>query len=221
LADPSGQCSWCIGALAGGLLSAGYYAFTAPTDIGWGDFAAGVAWAAAYGAFTGALLSVSPNAALLWIGATGVASENDLWKLGLAAAARGSCRPSTTSARSPSPSPGRAAADARAARSGVPLARAIEQGLVKPGGKLAQVLGAIEGEFYAAPPKSAIDALGVIVRATEQVGLDPGIASVEEGGEIVLQNKGGVTTTLGPNGSILVRRGSDVLLHLLPPQPPQ
>jgi hypothetical protein len=92
---------------------------------------------------------------------------------------------------------------------------------VKPGGKLAQVLGAIEGEFYAAPPKSAIDALGVIVRATEQVGLDPGIASVEEGGEIVLQNKGGVTTTLGPNGSILVRRGSDVLLHLLPPQPPQ
>jgi hypothetical protein len=44
---------------------------------------------------------VSPNAALLWIGATGVASENDLWKLGLAAAARGSCRPSTARTTSP------------------------------------------------------------------------------------------------------------------------
>jgi hypothetical protein len=103
-----------------------------------------------------------------------------------------------------------------AARAGVPLARAIETGLVKEGGKLAQVLGGIEKGYAAAGPKNALDALGLVKRATSAVGLEPGVATVGKAGEIVLQNVGGVTTTLGTNGSILVQRGSDVLLHLVP-----
>ena len=99
---------------------------------------------------------------------------------------------------------------------GVSLARAIEQGLVKPGGKLGQVLGGIEQGFAAGTPKSATDALGVIQRATGRVGLEPGVATLGKGGEIVLQNVDGITTMLGSNDSILVQRGSDVLLHLLP-----
>ncbi|HLV67431.1 MAG TPA: hypothetical protein VKY73_16530, partial [Polyangiaceae bacterium] len=103
-----------------------------------------------------------------------------------------------------------------AARGGVPLARAIEGGLVKQGGKLAQVLGGIEKGYAAAGPKNALEALGVVKNATSAVGLEPGVATVGKAGEIVLQNVGGVTTTLGTNGSILVQRGSDVLLHLVP-----
>ena len=34
--------------------------------------------------------------------------------------------------------------------------------------------------------------------------------------KMMLQNVGGVVTTLGSEGSILIQRGSDVLLHLIP-----
>lgn len=87
---------------------------------------------------------------------------------------------------------------------------------MKQGGKLAQVLGGIEKGYAAAGPKNALEALGVVKNATSAVGLEPGVATVGKAGEIVLQNVGGVTTTLGTNGSILVQRGSDVLLHLVP-----
>jgi RHS repeat-associated protein len=103
-----------------------------------------------------------------------------------------------------------------AARAGVPLSRTIEAGLVNPGGKLAQVLGGIEKGYSAAGPKTALDALKVVKNATTAAGLDTGVATVGKTGEIVLQNVGGVSTTLGTNGSILVQRGADVLLHLLP-----
>jgi hypothetical protein len=98
----------------------------------------------------------------------------------------------------------------------VPLARAIGQGLVKEGGKLAQVLSGIERGYGAAGPKSALEALGLVKNATSAVGLEPGVATVAKSGEILLENVGGITTTLGTNGSILVQRGSDVLLHLVP-----
>lgn len=114
------------------------------------------------------------------------------------------------------PAPSTGADCCIAARGGVPLARAIEGGLVKQGGKLAQVLGGIEKGYAAAGPKNALEALGVVKNATSAVGLEPGVATVGKAGEIVLQNVGGVTTTLGTNGSILVQRGSDVLLHLVP-----
>ena len=102
------------------------------------------------------------------------------------------------------------------AKGGMPLARALEGGLVKSGGKLAQVLGGIEKGYRAAGPKNALEALGLVKNATSAAGLETGVATVSKTGEIVLQNVGGITTTLGTNGSILVQRGSDVLLHLLP-----
>jgi len=52
--------------------------------------------------------------------------------------------------------------------------------------------------------------------ATGSVGLETGIVVSQEGGTIVLENAGGVVTTLGSEGSILVQRGPDVLLHLIP-----
>ncbi len=55
----------------------------------------------------------------------------------------------------------------------------------------------------------------MVERATAELDLKPGVATPGEGGDIMLQNVGGITTTLGPDGSILVERGSD-LLHLLP-----
>jgi hypothetical protein len=95
------------------------------------------------------------------------------------------------------------------------VASAIEQGLVAPGGRLAGVLGGIEQGFSASAPKTALEALGVVEQATAQVGLEAGYATAGPGGEIILQNAGGITTTLGANGSIIVQRGSEVLLQLV------
>jgi hypothetical protein len=103
-----------------------------------------------------------------------------------------------------------------AAEPGVPLARAVANGLLKPTGKLFQVLSGMEKGYAAASPKSAFDALAVVQKATSAAGLDVGVATVEKGGAIVLQNVGGIATTLGTDGSILVQRGADVLLHLIP-----
>jgi hypothetical protein len=111
---------------------------------------------------------------------------------------------------------GTAVATEEAVAAGVPLAEAIKAGLVSPDGKLAQVLGGIEGAFERGAPKTALEALSMVKNATSAVGLEPGIASLRSGGQVVLQNVGGVTTTLGTNGSILVQRGSDTLLHLVP-----
>jgi len=103
-----------------------------------------------------------------------------------------------------------------AASGAVSASDAIAGGLVKSGGKLASVLRGIEGEFGAAQPKSAMEALEVVGKATAKLGLEPGVASVQESGAIVLQNVGGVTTTIGTSGEILVQRGSDILLRLIP-----
>lgn len=54
----------------------------------------------------------------------------------------------------------------------------------------------------------------MVSRTTTQAGLDAGFASVGPAGEIILQNAGGVVTTLGTDGSIIVTRGADVLLAL-------
>ena len=96
----------------------------------------------------------------------------------------------------------------------VSLAKSIEAGLVRPGGKLAQVLGGIERGVAAAQPKTALEAAAVVQRAATQAGLDVGVASVGPAGQIILKNVGGVVTTLGTNGSIVVTRGADVLLGL-------
>lgn len=94
--------------------------------------------------------------------------------------------------------------------------QAIKQGLVREGGKLAQVLQGVEAGVARQAPRNATEALSIIKEATGRVGLEPGVASVGKGGEIILQNVGNVTTTLGAEGSIVIQRGSDVLLRLLP-----
>ena len=108
------------------------------------------------------------------------------------------------------------AGSAAAASGGVSLASSMAKGLVKPGGKLAQVLGGMEQAFGTAAPTNAVEALNVVQQAVRGARLDTGVATVRAGGEIVLENVGGVSTTLGTNGSILVQRGADVLLHLVP-----
>ena len=96
------------------------------------------------------------------------------------------------------------------------IASSIQSGLVNQGGTLARILGEIQKGYAAAGPKNALDALGVVKNATNSLGFETGVASVGNAGEIILQNVGGITTTLGTNGSILVQQGSNVLLHLLP-----
>jgi hypothetical protein len=95
---------------------------------------------------------------------------------------------------------------------GVPLAQAVQQGLVDPSGKLYSVLGAMEQVFTEVGPTNAMEALDVVNRAAVQVNLEPGILDVAK---MTLTNAGGVLTTLAADGSILVTRGSDIVLHLV------
>jgi hypothetical protein len=83
--DPSGRCPACWGALGGAIVGGLAYAATAPTSMSWGDFGKGAVEAAAVGGGLGALATVNPQAAFIALGALGVASDKDLWKLGLAA----------------------------------------------------------------------------------------------------------------------------------------
>jgi hypothetical protein len=91
---------------------------------------------------------------------------------------------------------------------------AVESAAV--GGRLGQVLGGIEQGFAANAPQSAMEALAVIQRATSALGLEVGVASLGVDGSIVLTNVGGITTLIGVNGSIIVQRGSQILLSLSP-----
>ncbi|MCL2449853.1 MAG: RHS repeat-associated core domain-containing protein, partial [Polyangiaceae bacterium] len=90
--DSNGECPWCgtaIGAVAGGVYSGVAYAFTAPRGQTWGQFFVGagnaVGGGVVYGAVVGTIATVNPQAAFVFIGATQVKDEKDLWKLGLAA----------------------------------------------------------------------------------------------------------------------------------------
>lgn len=55
LADPTGQCPMCIGAVIGGLIGGTAYAFTHEGDWNWGDFAAATGQGAVVGAIGGFL----------------------------------------------------------------------------------------------------------------------------------------------------------------------
>jgi RHS repeat-associated protein len=98
-------------------------------------------------------------------------------------------------------------------RCGSGAAQAAAAG-TRTGGQLGKVLTSIEQGYRAAAPKTALEAYGVVENATSALGLETGYATVGQGGEIVLQNAGGITTTLGEQGSILVRRGESILLNL-------
>jgi RHS repeat-associated protein len=55
LADPTGQCPMCIGAIIGSVVSGSVYAFTHQDDFDWGDFAAATTQGAVVGAVGGFL----------------------------------------------------------------------------------------------------------------------------------------------------------------------
>jgi hypothetical protein len=59
----------------------------------------------------------------------------------------------------------------------VTVEQAIGRGLVREGGKLAQVLRGVQTGFRALPPKSLADALKVVGNAVESAGLSPGVAT--------------------------------------------
>jgi RHS repeat-associated protein len=82
------------------------------------------------------------------------------------------------------------------------------------GGKLGRLFGLIRTGFQAASPSSAGEAFSVIESATGAMGLEPGIASLGANGSIILNNVGGIVTTLGATGSILIQKGGETLLKL-------
>jgi hypothetical protein len=108
-----------------------------------------------------------------------------------------------------------ATAGVAASPAGRSLAQALQLGVVNAGGRLAQVLGGIEQGYRSISPTNALQGLRVVSDAAARMGLETGIGSSTIGGSIVLQNVGGIVTTISPNGTILVQRGSDVLLHLI------
>lgn len=89
-------------------------------------------------------------------------------------------------------------------------------GVVNATGRLFPVLQGVQSGFAAMAPRTALQALSVVQRAVASVGLEVGIASTLPSGAIVLTNVGGVTTYLLANGQILIMRGSQVILHLIP-----
>jgi hypothetical protein len=94
--------------------------------------------------------------------------------------------------------------------------QSIQQGLLKPGGLLVRVLNGIQEGYVAAAPKSAMEALSVVQNATKVLNLEPGIATLQTNGGIILSNVGGIITTISAGGAILVQRGTDILLHIVP-----
>jgi RHS repeat-associated protein len=94
--------------------------------------------------------------------------------------------------------------------------QALEQGLVRSGGKLAAVIGAIEQGAANAKPGSANAAMEVVQQAVTSQGLEPGLAIKATGGSaITLQNVGNVTTQIFDTGRIVVKQGEKVVLDLI------
>lgn len=94
--------------------------------------------------------------------------------------------------------------------------QALGQGLVKSGGKLAAVLGAIEQGAAGSKPGSANAAMEVVQKAVTSQGLEPGLAVKATGGSaITLQNVGNVTTQIFETGRIVVKQGEKVVLDLI------
>jgi hypothetical protein len=94
--------------------------------------------------------------------------------------------------------------------------QALEQGLVRSGGKLAGVIGAIEQGAANAKPGSANAAMEVVQQAVTSQGLEPGLAVKATGGSVItLQNVGNVTTQIYDTGRIVVKQGEKTILDLI------
>ena len=91
---------------------------------------------------------------------------------------------------------------------------AIGGGLVSAGGTLSRLLPEIEAQIGRVNPTSAATALDAIAKATQNLGLEVGKITQLANGGIQILSRGGVTTNIGANGSVLIERGKDVLLNL-------
>jgi len=99
---------------------------------------------------------------------------------------------------------------------GVTVDQSLERGLVSAGGKLETVLRGVEAGFGADKPTTALKALETVAKAAAAAGLQPGTLSNGPNGSFILQNVGGITTTILKTGEIIVTKGSDVLLRQIP-----
>ena len=100
------------------------------------------------------------------------------------------------------------------AAAGVSAKDAIARGLVSAGGNLAALLPEMESQLAKLNPQNANEALGAIAKATQSVGLEVGKISPLVDGGFSIASRGGVLTTIGTNGSVIVERGKDVLLNI-------
>ncbi|HEX5734717.1 MAG TPA: DUF4157 domain-containing protein [Blastocatellia bacterium] len=100
----------------------------------------------------------------------------------------------------------------------VTVETSIKNGLVNQGGKLFDTLSGIQREFVAKPPKNSIEALNIVERVTKALKLGPGVQTEGSifGEYVVLQNVGGILTKILKSGEIIVTRGTDLLLRLIP-----
>jgi len=102
------------------------------------------------------------------------------------------------------------------AATNISVEQSIANGVVRPGGNLAGVLTNIESEYAASSPATMQEGITAVTKAAQSAGLSPG--TVVQGGlnsqSIVIQNVGGVQTTILSNGAITVTRGTDILLRI-------
>jgi RHS repeat-associated protein len=99
---------------------------------------------------------------------------------------------------------------------GVSLAQSMAKGLVRRGGKTEKILQSIETDFAAGAPKTNLEAMELVTKAADKVGFGAGFGKAVAGQDTVLTNFEGVTTTLKTNGEIIVQKGTDIILHLIP-----
>ena len=91
---------------------------------------------------------------------------------------------------------------------------ALQGGLVQAGGKLAELLPAIETQMAGINAKTGMDALGAIAKATQSVGLEVGKVTPLANGAFQIVSRGSVVTNIGGNGSVMIKKGADVVLNI-------
>jgi hypothetical protein len=107
-----------------------------------------------------------------------------------------------------------AAAAAPAVPAAVSARDALQRGLVQAGGKLAELLPAIETQMAGINARTGMDALGAISKATQSVGLEVGHITPLANGAFQIVSRGSVVTNIGGNGSVMVRKGADIILNI-------
>jgi RHS repeat-associated protein len=103
------------------------------------------------------------------------------------------------------------------ARGSIGLDAAIARGAIREGGALSKIVGGIEAGVKRGAPKSAEAALEVVAKSAEAAGMKPGtMVKATDGAKYVLQNVGDVKTFIYKNGAVIVKKGDEVLVRLIP-----